>query len=141
MVEHVRVDAKLRARSRFDLPAGEAHSWSIAEGKRPAWQAGQRFETITEAALPAWQIQSTLNLLSSEAFAADAASAVLKKMTAVSGPAGAEQVALATFDRYGFKAAAVTVMGVAVGAMRAPDEIGIERTVQLRFEIPSPPSP
>jgi hypothetical protein len=82
LIEHIRVGEKLPARSLFDLPVGQGHSWSIAERERPAWQAGQRFETITEAALPAWQIQSTLDLLASEAFAADAATAVLETMTA-----------------------------------------------------------
>ena len=48
IVGHIRVGAKLPARSLFGLPVGEAHSWSIAERERPAWQAGQRFETITE---------------------------------------------------------------------------------------------
>jgi hypothetical protein len=136
IVGHIRVGVKLQARSLFDLPIGEDHSWTITERERPAWHAGQRFEKVTEAALPAWETQSMLDLLASEAFAADAATAVLETMTADSGPAWAKQVALATFDRYGFKAAAITMMAVAVSAMREPDEIGIERTARLRFDHP-----
>ena len=79
---------------------------------------------------------TTQHVAQHAAFAADAATAVLQTVTAESGPAAAEQVALATFDRHGFKAAAITMMAVAASVARVPDEIGIERTAQLRFDHP-----
>jgi hypothetical protein len=58
-------------------------------------------------------------------------------VTLTSGPARATQTAVATFDRYGFEAAAVTAMGFATsGKPRDPTETGIERIAQLRFDHP-----
>jgi hypothetical protein len=136
IVAHIGAGAKLSARSLFSLPLGEAHSWSITERERPARRSGQRFEAIADVALPSWQINSKLNLLADDAFAAGAATAVLRTMMTESGPASAEQVALATFDRYGFKAAAITLMGGTVSETRPLEETGLERTARLRFDHP-----
>jgi hypothetical protein len=81
-----------------------------------AWRPGQRFEAIADMALPAWKIRSELALLSSPTFGAQAATDVLHQMIG-DGPSDARQVALATFDRYGFKAAAITTFAVAASAM------------------------
>ena len=57
----------------------------------------------------------------------------------ISDPGGgtdAQQVALASFTRYGFEAAAVTVFARVAAAFRAPDERGTERTAILRFDHP-----
>jgi hypothetical protein len=60
----------------------------------------------------------------------------LQSLTAAAGEAVAVQSALATFDRYGFEAAAVTMMGRALSGHRDPTETGLERVAQLRFDHP-----
>lgn len=132
---HVVTGEELPGRSLFDLPNGEGHSWTIVETERPAWQAGQRFERIINAALPAWEIEGTLDLLRSDSFGAGVAVAFLQSKIGPGLPE-AKQVALATFDRYGFKAAAITAVGVTSAAVRPPTETGIERTAMLRFDHP-----
>ena len=132
--QRVDSDNELRAHSLFDLRLGEGHSWTIQEREREAQHAGQRFETITGIALPAWQIESELKLMASPAFGATTAARVLHNMIG-DGPDDSRQVALAQFDRYGFKAAAVTGIGVAC-ALVINNEIGVERTAELRFDHP-----
>ncbi|MGN6169578.1 MAG: hypothetical protein ACTHQQ_15620, partial [Solirubrobacteraceae bacterium] len=119
---HVVTGEKLVGCSLFDLPVGEGHSWAIVEQERPAWEAGQRFERITEVALPAWEIEGKLDLLRSDAFGADVATDVLQSKVVGPGFPYAKQVALATFDRYGFKAAAVTAIARAISAPGTPTE-------------------
>jgi hypothetical protein len=51
------------------------------------------------------------------------------------GPDDSRQVALAQFDRYGFKAAAVTGIGIAC-SVSITNETGVERTAELRFDHP-----
>jgi Serpin (serine protease inhibitor) len=123
--------------SLFDLDAGVGHSWTVTERERLVWQPGQRFERFSDAYLPAWTQQSTTDLLASDTFAAGAAIAALQYATSTSGPTAAKQTAVATFDRYGFEAAAVTAMWTAVsGKPRDPTETGLERIAQLRFDHP-----
>jgi hypothetical protein len=133
---HIATGQRLAGRSLFDLPEGEGHSWKIAEEQRAAWQAGQRFERIADVALPAWEIDGKLDLLRSEAFGAGVATEMLQSKVSCPGEPEAKQVALAVFDRYGFKAAAVTAIARAVAALPPPTEIGIERTARLRFDHP-----
>lgn len=109
---HLVTGERLTGRSLFDLPLGEGHSWTITEQERPAWRAGHHLEQFAEVALPAWEINGTLDLLSSGAFGADAAARVLMEKVGP-GLRRARQVAVATFDRYGFKAAAITAIAVA----------------------------
>lgn len=135
IARHIATGSRLASMSLFDLPLGDGHSWTIAERDRPAWRPDQRFEAITEVALPAWEIRSELALLASPAFGAKAATEVLHQMIGA-GPSDARQVALATFDRYGFKAAAITAFGVAASAMATPTETGVERTAKARFDHP-----
>lgn len=132
---HVAAGKPLAACSLFDLPVGDGHSWAIAEQQRRAYTAGQRFERIAEVAVPAWEIEGKLDLLRSEAFGAVVAADVLQRNVGPGLPS-AKQVALASFDRYGFKAAAVTVFARASAAARTPTEIGLERTAKLRFDHP-----
>jgi hypothetical protein len=123
--------------SLFDLDVGVGHSWTVTERERLAWQPGQRFERFSDAYLPAWTQQSATDLLASDTFAADAAIAALQHATSTCGPTAAQQTAIATFDRYGFEAAAVTAMWTAVsGKPRDPTETGLERIAQLRFDHP-----
>jgi hypothetical protein len=133
---HVGEDTQLTGASLFDLPIGESHSWSLTERARPAWEDGQRFERIARAVLPAWSIRSSVDLLTSERFGADAALETLDRATGITGPAEARQEAIASFDRYGFEAAAITLVGRAVSGPRPATKMGIERVAELRFDHP-----
>jgi hypothetical protein len=135
---HIYANAELPRQSLFEVALGDGHSWTIVERERRSWRAGPQFESITSVALPQWQIRSELGLLGAEAFAVAPAVEVLRRLI---GPRAddqveAKQVAVASFDRYGFKAAAITAFGVAASAMVPPAEIGIERTARLRFDHP-----
>ncbi len=135
---HIYAGTELPRESLFDVSLGDGHSWTIVERERPAWRAGQQFESITSVALPQWQIRSEMSLLSAEVFAAAPAIEILRRLI---GPrpddqVDARQVAVASFDRYGFRAAAVTAFGIAASAMAPPTEIGLERTARLRFDHP-----
>jgi hypothetical protein len=130
---HLACGEKLVGCSLFEIPIETGHSWTITEQERPAWRAGQRFESIRGVALPAWDIDSTLDLLRADPFGALVATDVLAQKVG-DGPRTARQVARATFDRYGFKAAAITAIGVRVAG--PPRLKGIERTATLRFDHP-----
>ena len=133
---HVAEQAPLAGTSLFDLPVGEGHSWSLTERPRPAWEDGQRFEHIVRAVLPAWAIRSSVDLRADSRFGADAASETLSTATGATGPVDACQTAMARFDRYGFEAAAITAVGMAVSGHRPQTESGVERLAELRFDHP-----
>jgi hypothetical protein len=133
---HVAAETPLRSVSLFDLPVGESHSWSLTERPRPAWEQGQRFEHVDRAFLPAWSIHSSVDLLADERFGADAASEMLQTTTGIRGPADARQTTVASFDRYGCQAAAMTVTGIAVSGHRSPTQTGVQRIAELRFDHP-----
>ena len=133
---HLGEETQLAGSSLFDLPVGESHSWSLTERARPAAKHGQRFEHIARAFLPAWSIRSSVDLLTDERFGADAANETLHTATGVTGLADARQEAIASFDRYGFEAAAITLIGRAVSGHGSATEMGIERVAELRFDHP-----
>ncbi len=133
---HVAAGSPLAAVSLFDLPLGDGHSWTLAERDRPAPSPGRRFETISDIALPAWELDSTLLLLESPAFGARAATGALRRMIGEEGPSDARQVALARFDRYGFKAAALTFMAVPSARVAPPTHTGVERVAGIRLDHP-----
>jgi hypothetical protein len=124
--------------SLFELPLGAGHSWNISEREvRTAIKQPPR-ERIAGAALPAWHIESELELGSAPVFAAGPACEALRGLI---GPRPTDscvavQVAVASFNRYGFKAAAVTGFGVAAAAMGSASEKSLERTAVLRFDHP-----
>jgi hypothetical protein len=125
--------------SLFDLPLGTGHSWEITERQTPTYAAGERVERIAGASLPAWHAESRLDLLASERFGTAPALEVMRQLIGArpDDETEAVQVAVASFTRYGFEAAAVTAFAVRAGAMlRAPPERGIERTAVLRFDHP-----
>jgi hypothetical protein len=124
--------------SLFELPLGAGHSWDISEREvRTALKQPPR-ERITGAALPAWHIESELELLAAPVFAAGPACQALGGLIGPrpSDAFEAAQVAVASFDRYGFEAAAVTGFGVAAAAMGSLSEKSLERTAVLRFDHP-----
>jgi hypothetical protein len=128
----------LVACSLFDLAVGTGHSWTIEEHEARTYHAGQQVERILGASLPAWHTNSRLDLKASPLFGTSPALNVMREMI---GPrpddqADAAQVAVASFTRYGFKAAAVTAFGTAIAALAEPQEKGVERTAILRFDHP-----
>jgi hypothetical protein len=124
--------------SLYDLPLGRGHSWEISEREVPTWGKNPPRERIAGAALPAWKIDGRLDLATSPAFATGPAFGALRQLIGPSpdDACDAVQVAIATFGRYGFKAAAVTALGVSAAAMRAPSARTVERTAILRFDHP-----
>lgn len=135
---HIADGSRLPAVSLFDLPLGPGHSWTISESEQPAYVAGQLLERIADVALPAWEMQRELSLLASPTFGADEALRLLARMRLPRGPSDARQVALATFDRYGFKGAALTYLMVADSApfFERPQHTGIERAARVRLDHP-----
>lgn len=134
-----RTGAPPSARSLFDLPLGDGHSWTIEEREVRTYEPGQRMERIAGASLPAWNIESKTNLLASpERFGSAPA---LETMRQLIGPRPddrpeAIQAAVASFTRYGFEAAAVTAFAIDSSARRAPAQRRVERTAVLRFDHP-----
>jgi hypothetical protein len=95
--------------------------------------AGRR-ERVLGASMPAWHIESELDLRSSALFGSEPA---LETLRALIGPqptdqTQASQVAVASFTRTGFEAAAVTGFAVAVSAPRP----SLGRAATLRFDHP-----
>jgi hypothetical protein len=127
-----------RARSLFDLPLGPGHSWQISERETATHIPGERVERVAGASLPAWRAEGRLDLKSSDLFGAEPALEVLRELI---GPrpddeTEAIQVAVASFTRCGFEAAAITAFMVRTSALRVPRETGIERRAILRFDHP-----
>jgi hypothetical protein len=138
IAQHIGTGSELPRCSLFSLPLGDGHSWTITEHEKPSWHAGEQSERIAGASLPAWHLDGELDLKRSPRFAAVPALEVLRQLI---GPrpgdgTGAKQVAVASFTRYGFQAAALTAFGVRVSAGGIPRETGTERTAILRFDHP-----
>lgn len=124
--------------SLFDLALGEGHSWQISEREVPVYVREPRLERITGAALPAWRVEDDLDLSSSPAFGTGPA---LEAVRVLIGPrpndhSQATQVAVASFTRYGFEAAAVTALGFRTASLLRPRGHTLERTAVLRFDHP-----
>jgi hypothetical protein len=137
VVASVRREAALPACSLFELPVGTGHSWEIAEHEIGTWIAGERAERIAGVSLPAWRAESRHDLRRSALFAANPALEVMRELI---GPRPddmkeAVQAAVASFTRFGFEAAAITVFAIALSAHVTPFT-GIERTATLRFDHP-----
>ena len=125
------------SRSLFELPLGAGHSWDITEREARTYEAGQRIERIAGASLPAWRVEGRLDLQASPLFASSPACATLGAL--IDRPddrSEAVQVAVASFTRYGFEAAAITVFARTAAGVRKPSEIGLERSAILRFDHP-----
>jgi hypothetical protein len=132
-------DEPASACSLFELPLGSGHSWEITEREAATYHAGQRLERVVGASLPAWRAEGELDLLASPRFAAVPA---LDTMRRLIGPEPEDefraiQVALASFTRYGFEAAAITAFAIRTASAHAiPRATGVERTAVLRFDHP-----
>jgi hypothetical protein len=117
-----------------ELPLREGHAWTLTESPAPTPQPGQVVET-GQADLPAWNAQGDLDLLTDAVFGAIAGAAVLATVTRKTGPWEAQQVAVASYSRYGFRAAAVTTVAVTTSA-RVYAHQGVERALRVRFGRP-----
>lgn len=123
--------------SLYDLTLGPGHSWEIEEHRVPSRRPDERLERIADAVLPAWRNEGSLELLQSAAFATEPALRVLRRLI---GPRPsdryeARQVAVASYTRYGFEAAAVTAFSIAAAGI-APRATAVERSARLRFDHP-----
>jgi Serpin (serine protease inhibitor) len=133
-----RGDCPEPACSLYDLPLGTGHSWQITEQPARTHQAGQRVERIAGVSLPAWHAESRFDLRASPLFGSAPALETLRELI---GPRPSDifqavQAAVASFNRYGFEAAAVTAFALVASALPPPSELGIERTAILRFDHP-----
>jgi hypothetical protein len=116
------VGGQVRRRSLADLPLGPGPAWVLREELSAAGR-----DTCT-AVMPAWQARS-MHDLRNPALGFQAA----KDALAPGGdPWQAGQAAMATYTRYGFEAAAVTALAVALSAIRPAQH----RVAELRFAHP-----
>ena len=126
------------ASSLFELPLGDGHSWELTEREVATVRAGERQQRIEAVTLPAWKVKSDLDLLTGTPFGAEEALLVLQTLI---GPRPtdqfqASQTAVASFNRFGFEAAAVTAIAIRAMAIAPPRQRGIERAASLRFDHP-----
>ena len=117
-----------------DLPLGEGHAWTLTESPAPTPQPGQVVES-SQADLPAWSAESDLDLFADAVFGAIAGMSVLARVSRKSGLGGARQVAVASYSRYGFEAAAVTYFAFSSSAAVFAHQ-GVERALRVRFGRP-----
>lgn len=131
-------DSPARPCSLFDLALGAGHSWEITEREVRTRRPGERVERIIDALLPAWRIEGEVDLLSSPRFGSGPALEVLRELV---GPRAndrfaAKQIAVASYTRFGFEAAAITAFTMRTAAIGPPRQKGVERTATLRFDHP-----
>ncbi len=131
-------DASAR-RSLFDLPLGDGHSWTIIERvvERPA-SGPDRVEYVRSLVLPAWDARSEHDLLSADVGFAEAAAVLERFADPAFAPFtfDARQVAMASYTRLGFEAAAVTAIGMRAGSAAPQRRTVTERLADIRFAHP-----
>jgi hypothetical protein len=115
-------------RSLFDLPLGDGPLWSVAERRAAVTSASGREEQCT-AVLPAWSARIRLELAAPDLGFGTALSAL-----APGQPSDAVQVAVASYTRVGFEAAAITSAWAGSAPPQARE--GVVRTAELRFGQP-----
>jgi len=131
-------DRPTTRRSLFDLPLGAGHAWTITEEPARTLARSGREEWCT-ATLPAWEARSTHDLMRDPRTGfADAAAALLPLLPPQ--PDGVEveavQSAMAAYSRTGFRAAAVTALGMRAMGLPPEPRPGVRRTADLRFGRP-----
>ena len=129
------LDEPVDARSLFDLPLSDGPLWSLTEEEVTSTGWDSRVERIT-AVLPAWSASDQHDLDAPDLGFAAAA----RLLSALAGspaplPFEAVQAVVASYDREGFEAAAVTAMAVATSALASPRRT-TRRTAELRFGHP-----
>jgi hypothetical protein len=134
--------------SLFDVPAGKGEVGEIVEDT--VTLTGPARVERGDAVLPSWHARTQLDLLTgptADGFAA-AGEALAGLLPPQRTELEARQVAVASYSREGFEAAAITAVGVRTLAAREPREV-LRRTLYLRFGRPyaavavavPPPSP
>jgi len=122
--------------SLFDMPLGQGHSWVITE--REARTFGI-VECIQSVSLPAWKAEGSLDLTASGLFGTEPALASLLDLIGPH-PEGddfaARQEAMASYTQYGFEAVAISGLEVLSAAGIMPQDVGLERAAELRFDHP-----
>lgn len=110
----------------FDVPLGAGHAWTLDESvKRMVSMTGRR--TTAHAVLPAWDATTAVDLRDEPWFTA-VAETVGPWVTEPDGLEG-RQSAVASYDRTGFSAAAVTGFAAPAGAAHRPS---LPREVRIR---------
>ena len=121
--------------SLFDVPAGAGEVGEIVEDTVTTTGAARVERGV--AVLPSWRARTQLDLLrgpTRPGFTA-AAEALAGLVPEQPVRLEARQVAVASYSREGFEAAAITAVGVRAMAAREPREVP-RRTLHLRFDRP-----
>jgi hypothetical protein len=121
--------------SLFDVPLGHADVGEVVEDRIVATGATRVERGV--AVLPSWRARTQLDLLAGptgRGFAA-AGEALAGLLPPQRVELEARQVAVASYTREGFEAAAITGMGVRATAVRESLEVP-RRTLHLRFDRP-----
>src|SRR5262249_38739595 len=122
-------------RSLFELALGQGHAWFIDQTFRVRPSEVELFGAV----LPAWEAMNRFDLGSSSDLGFDDALATVEGMVSSEWPTSgsAAQVARACSPAPGFRAAAISAIGVrALSAHRDPPDAVPVREAWLRFDRP-----
>jgi hypothetical protein len=122
--------------SLFDVPAGSSDLGEIVEDTARVGVGVDRVE-VGYAVLPTWQASTQLDLLAGPPADGFRSAGYLLAGLLPPGPPALEarQVAVASYTREGFEAAAITALAVALSAPHRPNEVP-RRTLTVRFDRP-----
>jgi hypothetical protein len=122
--------------SLFDVPAGRSELGDVSEDAVVV-EGGPARREEGIAVLPAWRARTGLDLLDGPTGPGFAAAGQVLARLLPSRPMrlAARQVAVASYGREGFEAAAITSIGVRAVALREPREVP-RRTLRVRFDRP-----
>lgn len=114
---------------------GDGHAWTDREVTETfiEWDAPGHYDYLWRSHLPRWSV-SVDSALTAAPGVAELAASIREAVPELDGPTECVQAATAAYDENGFKAAAVTVMAMAMGAPEF-----VERTihrVELTFDRP-----
>jgi hypothetical protein len=118
----------------FDVPLGAGHAWTLDETVKRLVSRTDRIATA-HALLPAWDATTNLDL-SDEPWFATVAATMNQWVTEPDG-LEARQSAVASYDRTGFSAAAVTAFGAVAAGYRPSSKRDVrKRHLEVRFDRP-----
>ncbi len=120
--------------SLFDLPLGDGHAWKLDETVEDG--AGTGDVESCSTAIPAWDATSSHRVLAAPGFGALCATLdTFLRPEYRPGQYDALQVAVASFSRVGFRAAAITAVSTRAGAMPLRSRVR-HRRADIRFNRP-----
>jgi len=114
-----------------DLPLGAGHAWNVTE--RSAGAGREEQEAKRYALIPAWHASTELELAAADLGFGVAADALIALMPPGPYRHGAVQSAVASYNREGFEAAAITGLYVRMSARRPQPRV---RDLEVRFARP-----